>query len=135
MTIVQPSPPATADDETPQPDPSTPPPALAVHEPPISEGSYDTSVPNADRRLGDRRVDEQPKGIKKFFTVLGPGLITGASDDDPSGVGTYSMAGAATGYRYLWTALLTYPMQAAIQGMCARIGLISGKGLAATIKQ
>jgi NRAMP (natural resistance-associated macrophage protein)-like metal ion transporter len=104
-------------------------------EPPITEGSLDTSAPEADYRLGDRRTDEQPKGIKKFVTVLGPGLITGASDDDPSGVGTYSTAGAATGYRYLWTAIITYPMQAAIQGMCARIGQVSGKGLAATIKQ
>lgn len=134
MSIAQ-RPPAVADDETPPHDPSAPPSALTTHEPPISEGSYDASVPDANQRLGDRRVDKQPKGFKKFFTVLGPGLITGASDDDPSGVGTYSTAGAATGFRYLWTALLTYPMQAAIQGMCARIGLVSGKGLAATIKQ
>jgi NRAMP (natural resistance-associated macrophage protein)-like metal ion transporter len=104
-------------------------------EPSVTEGSFDTSTPDSDYRLGDRRTDEQPKGIKKFLNVLGPGLITGASDDDPSGVGTYSTAGAATGYRYLWTAIITYPLQAAIQGMCARIGLVSGKGLAATIKQ
>jgi NRAMP (natural resistance-associated macrophage protein)-like metal ion transporter len=104
-------------------------------EPSMTEGSYDTSVPEPDGRLGDRRTEEQPKGLKEFFSVLGPGLITGASDDDPSGVGTYSTTGAATGYRYLWTAVLTYPLQAAIQGMCARIGLVSGKGLAATIKQ
>ena len=104
-------------------------------EPPVTEGSYDTSVPEHDYRLGDRRTDEQPKGLKKILKILGPGLITGASDDDPSGVGTYSTAGAATGYRYLWTAVITYPLQAAIQGMCARIGQVSGKGLAATIKQ
>jgi NRAMP (natural resistance-associated macrophage protein)-like metal ion transporter len=104
-------------------------------EPSVTEGTYDTSVPDSDYRLGDRRVDEQPKGFKKFFSVLGPGLITGASDDDPSGVGTYATAGAATGYRYLWTAIVTYPLQAAVQGMCARIGLVSGKGLAATIKE
>lgn len=105
------------------------------HEPSLAEGSYDTSVPDSDRRLGDRRVGEQPKGLKKLVAVLGPGLITGASDDDPSGVGTYSTAGASAGYRYLWTAIITYPLQAAVQGMCARIGLVSGKGLAATIKQ
>ena len=104
-------------------------------EPSIMEGSFDDSVPNADNRLGDRRTGDPPKGIKKVFSVLGPGLITGASDDDPSGVGTYSTAGAATGYRYLWTAIITYPMQAAIQGMCARIGQATGKGLASTIKQ
>ncbi len=104
-------------------------------EPPITEGSFEGSTPEADHRLGDRRTAAQPKGIKKFLNILGPGLITGASDDDPSGVGTYATAGAATGYRYLWTAIITYPMQAAIQGMCARIGQVSGKGLAATIKQ
>ena len=104
-------------------------------EPSIMEGSFEDSVPDADGRLGDRRTSDQPKGIKKVFSVLGPGLITGASDDDPSGVGTYSTAGAATGYRYLWTAIITYPMQAAIQGMCARIGQATGKGLASTIKQ
>ncbi|MGI8855186.1 MAG: NRAMP family divalent metal transporter, partial [Thermomicrobiales bacterium] len=107
----------------------------SAQEPSITEGSFDTSVPDSDYRLGDRRAEAQPKGIKKFFAILGPGLITGASDDDPSGVGTYATTGAATGYRYLWTALITYPMMAAIQGMCARIGLVSGKGLAATIKQ
>lgn len=106
-----------------------------MQEPPTTEGSYDTSVPEEDYRLGDRRTKERPKGLKKLVSVLGPGLITGASDDDPSGVGTYSTAGAQTGYTYLWTALLTYPLQTAVQGMCARIGLVSGKGLAATIKQ
>jgi Natural resistance-associated macrophage protein-like len=107
----------------------------ATGEPPLTAGSYDTSVPGPDYRLGDRRIPEQSKGLRQFLAILGPGLITGASDDDPSGVGTYATTGAATGYRYLWTALITYPMMAAIQGMCARIGLVSGKGLAATIKQ
>ncbi len=132
MTISQ-RPPAVLEDDEDRPKSTGRVPAL---EPSIAEGSFDTSVPDADYRLGDRRTDEpQPKGIKKVLAVLGPGLITGASDDDPSGVGTYSTAGAATGYRYLWTAIITYPLQAAIQGMCARIGLVSGKGLAATIKQ
>jgi len=104
-------------------------------EPPITEGSYAAAVPAADHRLGDRREAKQPGGVRKVLSVLGPGLITGASDDDPSGVGTYSTAGASTGYQYLWTAIVTYPLQAAVQGMCARIGLVSGKGLSATIKQ
>jgi NRAMP (natural resistance-associated macrophage protein)-like metal ion transporter len=107
----------------------------SASEPPITEGSYDASIPDQDQRIGDRRTSEQPKGLKKLVSILGPGLITGASDDDPSGVGTYSQTGAQTGYAYLWTALITYPLMAAIQGMCARIGLVSGKGLAATIKQ
>ncbi|WP_158795558.1 NRAMP family divalent metal transporter [Pedobacter sp. L105] len=73
--------------------------------------------------------------VVKFFKKLGPGLITGASDDDPSGIATYSQAGAQFGLSTLWTALLTYPLMAAIQGMCARIGLVTGKGLTVTLKE
>jgi NRAMP (natural resistance-associated macrophage protein)-like metal ion transporter len=73
--------------------------------------------------------------IKKFFKVLGPGLVTGASDDDPSGIATYSQAGAGFGYSTLWTAILTFPLMAAIQGMCARIGIVTSQGLTKTIKQ
>ncbi len=73
--------------------------------------------------------------IKSFFRVLGPGLITGASDDDPSGIATYSQAGAGFGLATLWTALLTFPLMAAIQGMCARIGIITQTGLTGTLKK
>jgi NRAMP (natural resistance-associated macrophage protein)-like metal ion transporter len=73
--------------------------------------------------------------IVKFLRILGPGLITGASDDDPSGIATYSQAGAQFGLSTLWTALLTFPLMAAIQGMCARIGLITSQGLTVTLKQ
>jgi len=72
--------------------------------------------------------------VLKFFAKLGPGLITGASDDDPSGIATYSQAGAQFGFATLWTALLTYPLMASIQGMCARIGLVTAKGLTVTLK-
>jgi NRAMP (natural resistance-associated macrophage protein)-like metal ion transporter len=72
--------------------------------------------------------------IKKMFAVLGPGLITGASDDDPSGIATYSQAGAGFGFGTLWTALITFPLMASIQGMCARIGLVTSEGLAKTLK-
>src|ERR1017187_7590497 len=72
--------------------------------------------------------------IKKAFKILGPGLVTGASDDDPSGIATYSQAGAAFGLATLWTALITFPLMAAIQGMCARIGMVTSNGLAGTIK-
>jgi Mn2+/Fe2+ NRAMP family transporter len=65
---------------------------------------------------------------------LGPGLITGAADDDPSGIATYSQAGAQFGFNMLWTMPLAYPLMAAIQSMCARIGRVTGKGLAANIK-
>lgn len=65
---------------------------------------------------------------------MGPGIITGASDDDPSGIATYSIAGASAGYSLLWTALLTFPLMSAIQEMCARIGLVTQRGLAGNIK-
>ena len=65
---------------------------------------------------------------------LGPGLITGAADDDPSGIATYSQAGAQFGLNMLWTMPLAYPLMSAIQSMCAQIGRVTGKGLAANIK-
>jgi Mn2+/Fe2+ NRAMP family transporter len=72
--------------------------------------------------------------IKKAFKILGPGLVTGASDDDPSGIATYSQAGAQFGFTTLWTALITFPLMAAIQGMCARIGIVTTQGLTVTLK-
>ena len=72
--------------------------------------------------------------LLRFFSVLGPGLITGAADDDPSGIATYSTAGAQLGTSLLWTALLTWPLMAAIQSMCARIGMVTGKGLAGAFR-
>jgi NRAMP (natural resistance-associated macrophage protein)-like metal ion transporter len=72
--------------------------------------------------------------VKKILRVLGPGLITGASDDDPSGIATYSQAGAQLGFSVLWTALITFPLMAAVQGMCARIGLVTLQGLTVTLK-
>lgn len=72
---------------------------------------------------------------KRFLRTLGPGLITGASDDDPSGISTYSIAGASTGLSMLWLALFTTPMMAVIQGMCARIGMVTGMGFAAAIRK
>lgn len=72
--------------------------------------------------------------LKKINKVFGPGLITGASDDDPSGIATYSQAGAVFGLNTLWTAVLTFPLMAALQEMCARIGLVTNKGLIGTIK-
>ncbi|MFP5040842.1 NRAMP family divalent metal transporter [Parasediminibacterium sp. JCM 36343] len=69
-----------------------------------------------------------------FWKTLGPGLITGASDDDPSGIATYSQAGAAYGLSTLWTALITFPLMASIQEMCARIGIVTSQGLTGTLK-
>jgi NRAMP (natural resistance-associated macrophage protein)-like metal ion transporter len=72
--------------------------------------------------------------LLRFWKLLGPGLITGASDDDPSGIATYSQAGASYGLSTLWTAIITFPLMAAIQEMCARIGLTTSQGLTATLK-
>src|SRR5476651_2645548 len=69
-----------------------------------------------------------------YWHMLGPGLTTGASDDDPSGIATYSQTGAQFGYKFLWLAPLTFPLMAVVQEMCARIGLVTGRGLAGTIR-
>src|SRR5579859_862530 len=71
---------------------------------------------------------------KRIVSVLGPGLITGAADDDPSGVATYSITGAQLGTKLVWTALLTWPLMAAVQMMCARIGMVTGYGLARALR-
>jgi Mn2+/Fe2+ NRAMP family transporter len=77
-----------------------------------------------------------PKGwLRRVTAALGPGVITGAADDDPSGVATYSIVGAQFGTGLLWTALLTWPLMAAVQMMCARIGMVTGQGLAAALKK
>ena len=75
------------------------------------------------------------KSIKSIFRILGPGLITGASDDDPSGIATYSQGGAQFGLGIVWLALFQYPLMTAIQEMCARIGLVTGSGLIGVIKR
>lgn len=72
--------------------------------------------------------------IGAYWKKLGPGLTTGAADDDPSGIATYSQAGAERGFGFLWMALFTYPLMVVIQEMCARIGMVTGKGLAANIR-
>ncbi|HUP26360.1 MAG TPA: divalent metal cation transporter, partial [Candidatus Limnocylindrales bacterium] len=71
---------------------------------------------------------------KSYWHILGPGLTTGASDDDPSGIATYSQAGAQYGFGLLWLAVVTFPLMSVIQEMCARIGLVTGRGLAGNIR-
>src|ERR1700742_1665067 len=75
-----------------------------------------------------------PRTKKSLFRLLGPGLITGASDDDPSGIATYSQAGAQFGFSISWTLLFTYPLMTAIQEISGRIGRTTGKGIAANIR-
>jgi len=81
-----------------------------------------------------RKTKNNPSKLLHFWKILGPGLVTGASDDDPSGIATYSQAGAGYGLSTLWTALITFPLMASIQEMCARIGLVTSRGLAGTIR-
>src|SRR5918911_2672271 len=82
-------------------------------------------------KLAERRP---PNRLARFFKVLGPGLITGASDDDPSGIGTYAVAGAALGYAMLWTAPWSFPLMASVQFICAKVGMVSGRGLAGVLR-
>jgi NRAMP (natural resistance-associated macrophage protein)-like metal ion transporter len=81
------------------------------------------------------QVARERNPVKKAADLVGPGFITGAADDDPSGVGTYAVAGASLGLATLWTALLTFPFMAAVQNICSRLGLVSGTGLAGILKE
>jgi NRAMP (natural resistance-associated macrophage protein)-like metal ion transporter len=82
-----------------------------------------------------KNAKSEQNPLKRFLKTLGPGLITGASDDDPSGIGTYSMAGASMGFTTLWTALLCIPLQFAVQLSCARIAMVTGRDLAGVIRK
>src|SRR6476660_9631446 len=83
-----------------------------------------------------RPEQKQKKSVlRRFSTCLGPGVITGAADDDPSGIATYSVAGAQLGTSLLWTALITLPLMAAVQTMCSRIGMVTGKGMAGNLRR
>src|SRR5512140_1944406 len=89
-----------------------------------------TSPSNAGTRNRHARTTRNLEVVRS----LGPGLITGAADDDPSGIATYSQAGAMFGFQLLWTLVLTFPLMAGIQLVAARMGRITGKGLAANIR-
>jgi NRAMP (natural resistance-associated macrophage protein)-like metal ion transporter len=94
----------------------------------LSEGSEKKTRPANALQVFWGRLKEHP------LSRLGPGLITGVADDDPSGIATYSQAGAQFGLNMLWTMPVAYPLMAAVQSMCAQIGRVTGKGLAANIK-
>ncbi len=87
------------------------------------------------RRRPERFTTRLRELAGEAWSLPGPGVVTGASDDDPSGIATYSLAGARTGYALLWTSLLTLPLNAAVQNMCARIGLTTGGGLATALRR
>ena len=103
-----------------------------------------TPETNTEEIPSDRREKPRPyrprqktgrERLVSRLRELGPGLITGAADDDPSGIATYSQAGAAFGYGLLWTALVSLPIMSAIQLMCARIGIVARSGLAAVLRE
>jgi NRAMP (natural resistance-associated macrophage protein)-like metal ion transporter len=101
--------------------------------------SYPPTIPHSESKGGtgtlEAAIARDPNPIRRFVKLLGPGLITGASDDDPSGIGTYATAGASLGYATLWTAPLTYPLMAAVQYICAKIGMVCGTGLAGVLRR
>lgn len=100
----------------------SPSPRIPHIEPAVPPGSLEATV------AGERNP------LKRFLKILGPGLITGASDDDPSGIGTYAVAGASLGFSTLWTALATFPMMTAVQFVCAKVGMVTGMGLARVLR-
>lgn len=81
-----------------------------------------------------RRAKSVPARVEQFFADLGPGLITGAADDDPSGISTYSVTGASFGYAPLWIAPFSFPLMVSVQLMCARLGMVTGRGLAGVVR-
>jgi NRAMP (natural resistance-associated macrophage protein)-like metal ion transporter len=98
----------------------------------------ETKDRESEPRRDDRRSDERnAKGVVRgqILRSFGPGIVSGAADDDPSGIATYSIAGARFGLGFLWTALLTWPLMAAVQTMCARVGMVTGEGLMAAFRE
>src|SRR5690348_17896040 len=81
-------------------------------------------------KQGSKQVAKtiRSRRVRNFFSELGPGLTTGAADDDPSGISTYSVTGASFGYAQLWTALFSFPLMVSVQLMCARLGMVTGRG-------
>jgi NRAMP (natural resistance-associated macrophage protein)-like metal ion transporter len=104
-----------------------------------SQSSEVRRIPHTEPAAGtgslEAAVEREPNPLNRFLKVLGPGLITGASDDDPSGIGTYAVAGASLGFTTLWTALVTFPLMASVQFICAKVGMVSGMGLAGVLRR
>ncbi len=94
----------------------------------------DESITEAEQLETSTRPTLKQKKIGRFLRILGPGIVTGAADDDPSGIATYSQAGAQFGFHLPWTMLFTYPLMTAVQEACARVGAVTGKGLAAAVR-
>src|SRR5450756_916312 len=102
----------------------------------FNESGYTMKPSPSSKTTIGAKAAHAPQTLKdKIFRMLGPGLITGASDDDPSGIATYSQAGAQFGFSITWTLLFTYPLMAAIQEISGRIGRITGQGIAANLRE
>src|SRR5665811_1600839 len=101
--------------------------------PPDADGPRVDPGRAVDPKAAELRAEKNP--LKRLGKALGPGLITGASDDDPSGIGTYAQAGARYGFATLWATLLMLPLMTAVQYMCAKIGLVTGRGLAGVLRE
>ena len=91
-------------------------------------------APATDLGVREAALSKEPNHLMRFLRILGPGIIVGASDDDPSGIATYSVAGATYGFATLWTALVTFPLMTSVQFVCAKIGLVTGNGLARVLR-
>ncbi len=107
--------------------------ALSNNEPSRVELPDEALAEAEHTRAAQRRAKQ--KGIGRFLRILGPGIVTGAADDDPSGIATYSQAGAQFGFHMPWTMLFTLPLMTAVQEACMRVGAVTGKGLAAAVRE
>jgi NRAMP (natural resistance-associated macrophage protein)-like metal ion transporter len=96
--------------------------------------ALDNTLTKTEELAHDLPRSKSVKKTRAYWNILGPGLTTGASDDDPSGIATYSQAGAQFGFQLLWLSVLTFPLMSIVQEMCARIGLVTGRGLASNIR-
>ncbi len=118
---------------------------LGIDKDPYSPYAYFTMILMPDEAITEAELlmtpppegskRHQQKGFGRFLRILGPGIVTGAADDDPSGIATYSQTGAQFGFALNWTMLLAYPLMTAVQEACMRIGAVTGKGLAAVIRE
>lgn len=101
----------------------------------LPASALETTVSQTSKLAKDLPKVKPIKKTREYWNVLGPGLTTGASDDDPSGIATYSQTGAQFGFNLLWLSVFTFPLMAIVQEMCARIGLVTGRGLAGNIRE
>lgn len=101
----------------------------------IPATTLDRTIKTSEHLAQTLSQNKQLKKVERYWESLGPGFTTGAADDDPSGIATYSQAGAKYGFNLLWLAPLSFPLMAVVQEMCARIGLVTGRGLAGNIRR